>query len=84
MGGSRCRDERDIWGAKRVWPFLLCWLPLAAAVVAASLLSGCAAQTPGPSLRGDQTSKPRSGEESEHPRGTLNSGIRLWGTLAPR
>ena len=52
-----------VGGAKRVWQFLLCWLPLAAAVVTASLLSGCAAQSPRPS--GEQTSKPGREEASQ-------------------
>jgi hypothetical protein len=46
-------NENIVGGAKRVWP-LLVWLPLIglpliAAVVAASLLSGCGAQSSQPS-----------------------------------
>jgi hypothetical protein len=47
-------NRNIVGGAKRVWQFLLCWLPLAAAVVAASLLSGCAAQSPRPSEEASQ------------------------------
>jgi len=46
-------------GEGRAWP-LLFWLPLIAAVVAASLLSGCAAQSSQPSGQ-----EPQAGQEEQ-------------------
>jgi hypothetical protein len=54
-------NNNIVGGAKRVWPLLL-WLPLITAVVAASLLSGCGAQSSQPSGQ-----KPQRDAKLGHP-----------------
>jgi protein-disulfide isomerase len=69
-------NRNTVEGTRRGWP-LLFWLPLIAVALAASLLSGCAAQSSRPSGQEPRQSAEEDqnagsgGEEEEGPRSEL-------------